>query len=188
MSLHKVAAALGVTKMALYRYVGSWDELIELMADAATGPAPALAERDLRDWRAGVTTWALALREVLVEHPWLAPSPIVGPPRGPHSIAWMDAMFRVLRDTGLDWGAKVGVLIAAEYPCAPVVHGRAASHRRRDARRARADRPAAHVRRRPGRAGRSGRIPRGRPPVLGRPARSPHRRRVRRRRSGSVSS
>ncbi|WP_197696389.1 TetR/AcrR family transcriptional regulator [Nocardia terpenica] len=111
-SLQKVAATLGFTKMAMYRHVGSWDELIELMADAAIGPAPDLGDAALDEWRVGLTRWASELRAVLALHPWLAPTPDIGPARGPNTIAWMDVLLRVLRDTGLDWSEKLSVLLA----------------------------------------------------------------------------
>ncbi|MFI6362544.1 TetR/AcrR family transcriptional regulator [Nocardia sp. NPDC050630] len=107
-TLLKVAQTLGFTKMALYRHVGSKDELFELMADFATGPAP-----DLRaglGWRAGLRQWAHAMRAVYAEHPWLPQLPISGPPRGPNTIGWMDAALRALADTGLEWATKVGIL------------------------------------------------------------------------------
>ncbi|MEO3875181.1 TetR/AcrR family transcriptional regulator [Nonomuraea sp. B12E4] len=107
-TLPKVAEALGVTKMSLYRYVGSKDELLDLMSDLAIGPPPEISERD--GWRAGMQQWILANRQVYERHPWLAHLPISGPPRGPHAIGWMDAMLCALRGTGLDWRAKVGVL------------------------------------------------------------------------------
>ncbi|MFB4289794.1 TetR/AcrR family transcriptional regulator [Nonomuraea sp. ATR24] len=37
-TIPKVAKSLGFTGMSLYRYVGSKDELLTLMADAAAGP------------------------------------------------------------------------------------------------------------------------------------------------------
>lgn len=107
-TLQKVAQALGFTKMSLYRHVGSKEELVELMADHATGSVPGL---DADSWRDGVHWWAAAIRARYAEHPWLVEVPVVGPPRGPNAIGWMDAFLRVLRDTGLDPGTKAGVLV-----------------------------------------------------------------------------
>lgn len=107
-TLQKVAQALGFTKMSLYRHVGSKGELFELMADQASGPAPEPAA-DL-EWRAGARRWAYAIRARYVAHLWLIDIPMSGPPRGPNAISWMDALLRVLRDTGLDLGTQAGVL------------------------------------------------------------------------------
>lgn len=108
-TLPKIAAELDVTSMSLYRYVGSKDELFVLMQDAATGPPPQL-DVPAEDWRAGLRAWAVAQRLALHERPWVARLPVTGPPAGPNQIGWMDVALRVLRGTGLDWGAKLGVL------------------------------------------------------------------------------
>jgi AcrR family transcriptional regulator len=108
-TLQKVAQTLGFTKMSLYRHVGSKDELFELMVDQATGPAPAIEPTPT--WRDGICEWASAIRTRYAEHPWLIDMPTSGPPRGPNAISWMDAMLRVLRDTGLALGAQADVLI-----------------------------------------------------------------------------
>lgn len=109
-TLPKVAEALQVTPMSLYRYIGSKDELLVLMEDLGWGPAPRF-EVSEGQWRSGLECWALAQRSMLQQHPWLVHIAISGPPRGPHLIAWMDAGLRSLCDTGLDWAAKVGVLM-----------------------------------------------------------------------------
>ncbi|MFI9504016.1 TetR/AcrR family transcriptional regulator [Nocardia sp. NPDC052566] len=106
-TLPKIAETLGVTPMSLYRHIGSKDELLVLMADAATGPPP---PAEVTNWRAALRDWAVALRATYLAHPWLPHLPIAGPPRGPNAIAWMDAGLRALRETGLDPGVKVGVI------------------------------------------------------------------------------
>lgn len=108
-TLPKVAAALGFTSMSLYRHVGSKDELLTLMVDAALGPPPALP--DASCWRTGVRHWAGAERDVYRRRPWLVRVPISGPPSGPNQIGWMDAALTALRDTSLDWTRKIGVLM-----------------------------------------------------------------------------
>jgi AcrR family transcriptional regulator len=107
-TLQKVAQRLGFTKMSLYRHVGSKDELFELMADHATGPAPAVEATPT--WRDGIRQWASNIRARYTEHPWLIDMPTSGPPRGPNAISWMDALLRALRDTGLDLATQAGVL------------------------------------------------------------------------------
>ncbi|WP_340686248.1 TetR/AcrR family transcriptional regulator [Amycolatopsis coloradensis] len=108
-TLASVAKDLGVTKMSLYRHIGSKAELLELMADFAIGDPPTVEPAG--DWRAELTTLAEANRDVLMKHPWLVELPLAGPPAGPHAVAWMDAILRTLRDTGLDWGTKGGILV-----------------------------------------------------------------------------
>ncbi|WP_329059837.1 TetR/AcrR family transcriptional regulator [Amycolatopsis sp. NBC_01480] len=106
-TLLKVAQELGVTKMSLYRHVGSKGELFGLMADFATGAPP---EIDAPDWREEARQWARAHRDIYRRRPWMVHLPVSGPPGGPHAIGWMDTLLRVLRGTGLDWATKVSVL------------------------------------------------------------------------------
>lgn len=105
-SLTKVAAALDVTPMSLYRHIGSKDGLTELMADTAFGSPPALDPV----WRPALREWASGQRAVFARHPWLTQVPITGPPRGRNALAWMNAGLAALRDTGLDWAAKIGAI------------------------------------------------------------------------------
>ncbi|WP_153026990.1 TetR/AcrR family transcriptional regulator [Glycomyces albidus] len=109
-TLPRIAESLGVTKMSLYRHVGSKDELLDLMRDAAQGPVPdALAGTG--PWRERLRLWATEQMRVFERHPWLVQVPLSGPPNGPNGIDWFDAGLRSLRLTGLDWGAKVGALM-----------------------------------------------------------------------------
>ncbi|WP_433685607.1 TetR/AcrR family transcriptional regulator [Nocardia sp. CA-119907] len=108
-TLPKIAAALHVTPMSLYRYIGSKDELVVLMADLGLGPATGPTE-SRGDWRTHLRRWALAQRAIFQRRPWLTRLPVAGPPRGPNAIGWMDAGLRCLRDTDLDWAAQVGVI------------------------------------------------------------------------------
>ena len=67
LAMASVAARLGCTKMALYRYVDAKEDLHTLMLDAALGPAP---ELPAEDWRAAAAAWADAMLARLAAHPW----------------------------------------------------------------------------------------------------------------------
>ncbi|GAA1978451.1 TetR/AcrR family transcriptional regulator [Catenulispora subtropica] len=69
LSMRKLAESLGVATMALYRYVDSKDELLELMIDAVVDPSVLTA--DLGDWRAVFREIATRHRETSLAHPWL---------------------------------------------------------------------------------------------------------------------
>jgi AcrR family transcriptional regulator len=109
-TLPKVAESLGVTKMSLYRHVGSKDELLTLMQDAASGPVPSSLD-GTGPWRERLRLWATEQQTIFTRHPWLATAPVSGPPKGPNLIGWFDAGLRALRTSGLDWGAKVGAIM-----------------------------------------------------------------------------
>lgn len=68
-SMRKLAEHLGVATMALYRYVDSKDELLELMTDAVIDAGPLTA--DPGDWRAVFREVARRRRETTLAHPWL---------------------------------------------------------------------------------------------------------------------
>ncbi|MCC3311889.1 TetR/AcrR family transcriptional regulator [Nocardia africana] len=107
-TLPKIAAALSVTPMSIYRHIGSKNELLGLMSDAGMGAPPELPSGS---WRSMLRAWALAQLERHRARPWLTQLPITGPPNGPNTVAWMDAGLRALRDTALDWPAKVGAIM-----------------------------------------------------------------------------
>lgn len=107
-ALAKLADSLGVTTMALYRHIGSKDELLVLMRDLAVGEPPAIDDHG--DFRLGLRQWATALRQVYADHPWLAASTPSAPPLGPHSVAWMNLALALLRPTTLGWAEKLAVV------------------------------------------------------------------------------
>lgn len=97
-SMSRVAEGTGVTTMALYRYVGSKDELLTLMVDAALPPPP---EPDGLSWRAYLTRWALGNRDYLLRHPWIIDLNRVPPPIGPSNMRWLDRALGVLASVGV---------------------------------------------------------------------------------------
>lgn len=107
LSMSRLAADLGFTTMSLYRYVGSKDELLVLIANAAIGQPPALSGSD---WRDRLKNWTRAQLAVLRAHPWMIMIPISGPPLNPNSVVWMERCLQALRGSGLDEGDKMGVL------------------------------------------------------------------------------
>ena len=109
-SMSKVAAEVGVTAMALYRYVGNKEELLTLMVDAALGLPPEVP-RPGQDWRAGLTDWAWAVGESYRRHPWALRVPIGGIPALPNQFAWMDRGLRCLAGSGLDAQQQLSAIL-----------------------------------------------------------------------------
>jgi AcrR family transcriptional regulator len=109
-SMSRVAAKLGSSTMALYRYVTAKDELLMLMMDAALGSPP--ADRPAgKGWRAGLTTWALAERDRLYRNTWALHIPMSAPPMTPNQIAWLEWGLSCLRGTGLTADEKISMII-----------------------------------------------------------------------------
>ncbi|HEX4224447.1 MAG TPA: helix-turn-helix domain-containing protein, partial [Pseudonocardiaceae bacterium] len=69
-TMQHVAEALGVTKMALYRYVRGKTELVALMTDLSLRE-PIDLDTVTGGWRAKLDAWAWAILERYIRHPWL---------------------------------------------------------------------------------------------------------------------
>jgi AcrR family transcriptional regulator len=96
-SLRRIAGRLGVTPMALYRYVDSKESLLDALAERL------YAELELPDgsgdWWDGLMRLAHSTRRLLLAHPWAAP--LFGRPlAGPHGRALDDALQQELRRAG----------------------------------------------------------------------------------------
>jgi AcrR family transcriptional regulator len=98
-SMHRVAAELGLTKMALYRYVNGKTELVAIMIEAAVGTPPDLS--GATGWRAKLEEYARRLSATWRHHPWL-PSITVGDRvMGPRETGWSERALSALADTPL---------------------------------------------------------------------------------------
>lgn len=71
LSMRRVAAALGVATMSLYRHVPGKDELTLFMVDTAAGDFP-FPDRRPAGWRAVVEYAARRLWTMFLRHPWAA--------------------------------------------------------------------------------------------------------------------
>jgi AcrR family transcriptional regulator len=110
LTMHAVAARLGFTTMAIYRYFPNKEALYDAIVDAGIGlpPRPAVPRGD---WRMQVARWAHAKRAMLCERPWLAELPFVAAPHGPNWLRWLEALTVPLSSTGLG-AADIGQMIS----------------------------------------------------------------------------
>jgi AcrR family transcriptional regulator len=109
-SMSRVASDLGVSTMSLYRYVGSKDELLELMIDAVYAPV-AGAPAPAAGWRARLSAWAYDNLLVLRKHSWVLRIPVHGYPMTPHQIGVLENGLSALGDTGLAESEKLSVVM-----------------------------------------------------------------------------
>ncbi|MEU6866789.1 TetR/AcrR family transcriptional regulator [Streptomyces sp. NPDC046876] len=135
-SMQRVAAQLGVTKMALYRYVPGKAELVALMVDAAIGAYPvsraqtqtqtqtqaqaqaraeaqvqAVAQAEGAGWRGRLEEWARQLLGVFRRHPW-ALDATVGPRiMGPGELSWLERAVSALDGTGLTGAERMDAAV-----------------------------------------------------------------------------
>jgi len=108
-SMARVAAELGVTTMALYRYVANKDELLQLMWNAsALGAEHLVIEGD--GWRARLRSWAVIQRDMMDRHPWITQMPMAAPPLAPNSMHFVERGLEAMDGTGLPDLTKIRVI------------------------------------------------------------------------------
>jgi AcrR family transcriptional regulator len=107
-SMKRVADELGVTAMALYRYVESKDDLFLVMMDMASEEP--LGEFPV-GWRPALEKWCRDYRALLMDHPWMLQVPLAGPPATPRQLDWMEAAMIALERTGLTVAEQMQVLL-----------------------------------------------------------------------------
>jgi AcrR family transcriptional regulator len=98
LSMRRLAEALDVVAMALYRHVANKDELLGGMVDVVVGEiTPPL---DGADWKTAMRERILSARRALLRHPWAprvmesrtSPTPVV--------LGYMDSMIGLFRSGG----------------------------------------------------------------------------------------
>ncbi|MEU2677974.1 TetR/AcrR family transcriptional regulator [Streptomyces sp. NPDC007107] len=110
-SMSRVAAAFGVSGMALYRYVPGKTELVELMVEAVLAEVPDLSAAG-PGWRPRLAAWAHRSWEVYRAHPWLlAATAMRRQIMGPNQLGWLDAALAALEPTGLTAAQRHGVFL-----------------------------------------------------------------------------
>ncbi len=102
LSMRKIAQALGVVPMALYKHVANKDELLDGMVDAVVGEIDPPVRG--AGWKTTVRRRVLSARGMLLRHPWAAaviesrmkaraaPTPVV--------MAYLDSMIGIFRAGG----------------------------------------------------------------------------------------
>ncbi|MEV0566573.1 TetR/AcrR family transcriptional regulator C-terminal domain-containing protein [Dactylosporangium sp. NPDC050588] len=106
-TMQRVAESLGVTKMALYRYVPGKTELVALMLDAAVGAPPDPVPG--AGWRETLDAWAKALFARFCEHPWTLEAAVGARVLGPCELTWLERAVAALTGTGLHGGEMLDV-------------------------------------------------------------------------------
>ncbi|KNB52433.1 TetR/AcrR family transcriptional regulator [Streptomyces caatingaensis] len=101
-SMRRLAAELGVTAMSVYWYVDTKDDLLELALDEVTGEMPLPDPADESEpWQEQLRRLAIAYRQLLVSHEWVAT--LVGRYLnvGPHAMRFSDTTLSVMRRSGV---------------------------------------------------------------------------------------
>ena len=105
LTIRRLADELGVTPMAIYRYMPSKEAIVDGMVEAV------FTEIDLppleTDWKAAMRRRCVSLHEVLLRHPWAPPLMESRPAPGPALLHHHDVVLGYLRRGGLPlpWAA-----------------------------------------------------------------------------------
>jgi AcrR family transcriptional regulator len=109
-SMEAVSRRLGCTKMALYRYVASRSDLVDVMFDSALGkPPPEVESRG--DWRITMTTWGHALLGRYRAHPWAVDVPLGAGPLVRNQALWLESALEALAETPLPDPQKLNLVL-----------------------------------------------------------------------------
>ncbi|HEX6580108.1 MAG TPA: TetR/AcrR family transcriptional regulator C-terminal domain-containing protein [Actinomycetota bacterium] len=98
LSMRKLAQALDVVPMALYRHVANKDELLNALVDVVVGEIDPPLEGT--DWKTALRARILSARRALLRHPWASrlmesrttPTPVV--------LGYLDSMIGMFRTGG----------------------------------------------------------------------------------------
>jgi len=108
-SMRRIARELGAGVMSLYWYVGSKEELLDLMLDSVEGeievPEPS------GDWRADLRAFAYRIRVGMSRHRWALEFIGSRPPSGPNDVRNLERLLGILE--GLDRPARMTMDIMA---------------------------------------------------------------------------
>ena len=99
-SMRRIARELRAGAMSLYWYVGSKEELLDLMLESIE--AEAEVPEPSGDWRADLKVFAHRIRAAMSRHRWALE--IIGsrPPSGPNDARNLERLFGILAGLGLD--------------------------------------------------------------------------------------
>ncbi|GAB2468363.1 TetR/AcrR family transcriptional regulator [Xylanimonas ulmi] len=107
-SMARLGKALGVSPMALYRHVGSKDELLVHLTDRVAADLPALPSEGA--WRERMERWMRVQIDLAVRRPWFLDLPLSTVMPGPHRLRWIDEAFAILADLPLSADEKFGII------------------------------------------------------------------------------
>ena len=109
LSLHKIAATVGVKTMSLYNHVADKSDVLDAMADQVLAEV-AIPDVDALDWGDALAEMSFAVRRTALRYPHSAPLVLVRRLNAPSVLPVVDAALRTLRRAGLDPATAVHAL------------------------------------------------------------------------------
>lgn len=112
LTMRAVAAELGTSTMALYRYVDGRDQLEALVVELVLADVDTRPPGDDTPWRDTITTLAERVRVAVSAHPAVVPLLMTHRHRSPSLLRWSETALQVLTAAGHTGPARVTALRA----------------------------------------------------------------------------
>lgn len=109
-SMRRIARELNAGPMSLYRYLGSKEDLLDLMVDAVQAEDP-LPDKPSGDWRADLTELAERGRAMLLRHPWTTSVTTSRPSFGPNSLRVFEYSLSCVDGLGLSIDEMLSIVL-----------------------------------------------------------------------------
>jgi AcrR family transcriptional regulator len=110
LSMRTVAKELGMSTMALYRYVADREELERLVVEFALGAVDTGAPPADLPWRERVEVMVRRLRDTLRTHPSVIPLSVTHRHHSRAVLRWSETVLGILTDAGFAGGRRVVAL------------------------------------------------------------------------------
>ncbi|MGA5421293.1 TetR/AcrR family transcriptional regulator [Streptomyces lavendulocolor] len=110
LSMRAVAQELGLSTMALYRYVDDREELERLVVDLVLDGVDPTPPPPHAPWPERVETMVRRLRDTMSAHPATVPLTLVHRHRSPAGLRWSETVLGILTEAGLTGERRVVAL------------------------------------------------------------------------------
>lgn len=107
LSMRTVAKELGLSTMALYRYVHDRDELERLVVEIVLGAVDIEPPSADVPWRERVEVMVRRLRDTVGAHPSVVPLTLTHRHRSPGVLRWSETVLAILTEAGFEGGQRV---------------------------------------------------------------------------------
>ncbi|WP_282695523.1 TetR/AcrR family transcriptional regulator [Streptomyces sp. CC208A] len=112
LSMRTAAKELGMSPMALYRYVSDREELERLVVDRILDPVDTAPPPGGGPWAERVEVMAGRLREAVARHPEAVPLALTHRHRSPVGLRWSETVLGILAEAGVEGPRRVVALRA----------------------------------------------------------------------------
>jgi AcrR family transcriptional regulator len=107
LTMRTVAKELGVSTMALYRYVADRDELERLVVELVLGAVDTTPPPADLPWRERIEVLVLRLRDTVGAHPEIVPLTLTHRHLSPGALRWSETVLGILTEAGIGGERRV---------------------------------------------------------------------------------